>query len=195
MNKRKKNILYAIVTMVALGALGVDMLTRESAPSATDSEPQVTPVVSSIDPAGHASSAARSTSAECTGAVARQLAAAAKAHRVDVANVADAFAFGQMWQPDKPNFVQAVVPNGEPKPVPLPDLQLTGTMVSGGRRVAIINGHVLRVGDEIAGWQIKAVEPRAVVLRRQETETRLTLKEPALGDISGAIGQKRITVP
>jgi len=59
--------------------------------------------------------------------------------------------------------------------------QLESTLISSGRRVAIINGRAVRAGDAIAGARVLRVEPvaahlrhdgRRFTIRRQDTQVR-----------------------
>jgi len=61
------------------------------------------------------------------------------------------------------------------------DWQLESTLISSGRRVAIINGRAVRAGDAIAGARVLRVEPvaahlrhdgRRFTIRRQDTQVR-----------------------
>ncbi len=52
---------------------------------------------------------------------------------------------------------------------------LQATMVSAGRRVAIISGRVYRVGDRYRGALIKQIKPYEVVMNRQGKIVRLRM--------------------
>jgi len=51
-----------------------------------------------------------------------------------------------------------------PKPVPVPDFKLGGTIVSGGESIAIINDRFLRKGDTIASFKVVRIEKDKVQL-------------------------------
>jgi len=48
----------------------------------------------------------------------------------------------------------------------------------GGRRVAVIDGETVRVGDRVAGARVIAIEAAAVQLQRGGKQERLTLNAP-----------------
>jgi MSHA biogenesis protein MshK len=56
------------------------------------------------------------------------------------------------------------------------DWQLESTLISSGRRVAIINGRAVRAGDAIAGARVLRVEPGAAHLRHDGR--RFTIRRP-----------------
>lgn len=68
---------------------------------------------------------------------------------------------------------QAPVPRAEPEP----PLVVASILHSPQRRLAIVNGQIVREGDRIGGATVRAIEPRAVVLEtaggaRQTIELR-----------------------
>lgn len=52
-------------------------------------------------------------------------------------------------------------------PVPLPPLQLTGTIIGGKRPLAIINGRFLRQGESIEGFQVLSIARNQVIIARE----------------------------
>jgi hypothetical protein len=56
------------------------------------------------------------------------------------------------------------------------DWHLESTLISSGRRVAIINGRAVRAGDAIAGARLLRVEPGAAHLRHDGR--RFTIRRP-----------------
>jgi MSHA biogenesis protein MshK len=54
-------------------------------------------------------------------------------------------------------------------------LQLQSTLVSPGRRLAIINGRTYRVGDPVGSLVVKEIQPYEVVLTGSGKTTRLRL--------------------
>ena len=54
---------------------------------------------------------------------------------------------------------------------------LTAVVISPSRRIAVINGKLLREGDEIAGRRIDRIESRSVVLSRNDNSVEIFLKE------------------
>jgi len=52
----------------------------------------------------------------------------------------------------------------EPKPAPVPDFKLGGTIVSGKEPIAIINDRFLRTGDTIAAFKVVRIEKDKVQL-------------------------------
>ncbi len=68
---------------------------------------------------------------------------------------------------------------------------LTSTLVSPDRRVAVINGRTLAVGERIGGAEIIEILPDRVRIRRGKKESTLTLapvnvKEPVSADTQEA---------
>jgi hypothetical protein len=56
------------------------------------------------------------------------------------------------------------LPSGTAAAVPLPTLQLTGTIIGGKRPMAVINGRFLRKGDLIAGFEVVSIVNNQVTL-------------------------------
>jgi len=55
-------------------------------------------------------------------------------------------------------------------------LKLKGIMGSAGRRVAFIDGYVLRENDTVAGFTVVKINDRSVVLKKEETQVELSLE-------------------
>lgn len=69
--------------------------------------------------------------------------------------------------------------NKEPAPPPAPPRrELGGIMVSGRERLAIIDGTLVRSGDELDGDRIADINPDRVVLVRDGTRRTLRLADP-----------------
>ncbi len=68
-----------------------------------------------------------------------------------------------------PAAAPAVAPTGGP-------LVLTSTMVSAGRRVAIINDRPVQLGERIGPWRLVAIEPGQVRLEGAAGSRTLRLK-------------------
>ena len=62
----------------------------------------------------------------------------------------------------------------------LASLRLESTLVSGDRRLAIINGKILGIGDLIYGASIKIITPYLVILERQGRIVTLKLVKDKL---------------
>jgi MSHA biogenesis protein MshK len=60
-----------------------------------------------------------------------------------------------------------------------PRYVLTGVVVSGTRRIAIVNGRLLQVGDRVDGAEVVHIEPDAVHLRREGREILVALGNAA----------------
>lgn len=54
-------------------------------------------------------------------------------------------------------------------------LRLTAVVVREDARYAIINGRVMRVGDQIEGRRVQSIEPSGVILDEKGIEVRLSL--------------------
>ncbi|CAB1083177.1 hypothetical protein JY97_02815 [Alkalispirochaeta odontotermitis] len=68
---------------------------------------------------------------------------------------------------DRPAVVTSRSPKrkpAKPKPAPVPGFKLSGTIVSGGEPMAIINDRFLRTGDTIAAFKVVRIETGAVYL-------------------------------
>jgi len=46
------------------------------------------------------------------------------------------------------------------------DLYLTGVAIGGGKSYALINGYIFKMGDNVAGLEIKSISTKKVVLQR-----------------------------
>ncbi len=51
------------------------------------------------------------------------------------------------------------------RPQPVGDLRLQGTFSVGGRKSAMLSGHRVTIGDQVAGATVLAIEHRKVLLR------------------------------
>ena len=76
--------------------------------------------------------------------------------------------FNRTWR-----FTQAITVQ-KPRPKPLP-LQLTAVVVRPGKRYAVINGQIVRVGQSIAGRRVLAIEESEVRVDDNGVEVTLTL--------------------
>jgi len=61
---------------------------------------------------------------------------------------------------------------------PPPDLALQGTIVTSSKRLAIINGQFLRLGDTVGEFEIVGIEKNRVLLARDDRRWELKLGEP-----------------
>lgn len=85
----------------------------------------------------------------------------------------DAHAAAELPDPTRPVFSSKPrVKSGSP---PKPELVLQVTLVSPGRRIAIINGRSYVLGSSIRGAVITEIRPYEVTLRRNGREVRLRL--------------------
>lgn len=86
----------------------------------------------------------------------------------------------QQSAPPPPTALDPVTPPPTPPPAPVapepPKLTLQGITTDGMSPEAMINGFSVRVGEEIDGYQVVAIESRFVRLRFGERE--LTLRMP-----------------
>jgi MSHA biogenesis protein MshK len=64
---------------------------------------------------------------------------------------------------------------GDSAGTPAPGLVLQSTLLSHGRRIAMIDGKPMKVGDKIGGARIVAIDPSSVTLREGETTRVLEL--------------------
>jgi hypothetical protein len=71
--------------------------------------------------------------------------------------------------------------HGEPEP---PRIEVDLTLPGGERPVAIVDGRLRTVGDEIQGWRLVEVRPRAIVLE-SPAGTRLVAEMPRLLPVGG----------
>jgi len=56
-------------------------------------------------------------------------------------------------------------------------LALTAVLVSASRRIAVINGGIYRVGDRVNGEEIVAIEPGAVLIRRDGANVPVRIRK------------------
>lgn len=66
-------------------------------------------------------------------------------------------------------------------PVRVPDVPPTlhGTLVSAAAPMAILDGELLSIGQEYAGYRLVAVTEGAATLEKQGEEIRVTINDPA----------------
>jgi hypothetical protein len=62
-------------------------------------------------------------------------------------------------------------------PLPPAPPRLTGILIDGSARRAVLSGRVVAIGDEVGGFRVLAIEPGRVRLQRDETTYTLELKE------------------
>lgn len=63
--------------------------------------------------------------------------------------------------------------------VPPPSITVNGTLTSGKTPIAILNGQVRRIGEQISGWTLVAIDARSVQLR-SPTGSVMTANMPLL---------------
>ena len=86
--------------------------------------------------------------------------------------------------PPAPAFVAPPVAMIAPAPVMAPDLAVSGVIVGTDTRIAIVkrpsDAVFTRVtrGSQIDGWTVSEIEPRAVVLRRDDRSVTIGMPEP-----------------
>jgi len=79
--------------------------------------------------------------------------------------------------PGKRVLVQA--DTGKPVAAPAPKPKLTSILISQARRLAVINGQLLREGDAIAGMTLEQVAKHQVRLRTANGSKALVLQLPS----------------
>lgn len=57
-----------------------------------------------------------------------------------------------------------------------PGWDLSSVLISDDRRLAVINGQVLRPGEHVAGARVVRIEPDHVLIRHADGERRLSLR-------------------
>ncbi|GAB1259518.1 hypothetical protein [Aurantivibrio plasticivorans] len=60
-------------------------------------------------------------------------------------------------------------------------LQLNSILIADDRKVAVINGHVISVGESVAGIRVVSVEEQAVHVLHQGRKLRLSMGGSAVG--------------
>jgi hypothetical protein len=90
--------------------------------------------------------------------------------------------FSPTRRPPPPPATEAAPPSAPPPaPVPPPDIALLGVVLDGENARAIVRAGAaekpmrLRVGDEIEGWKITAIERRHLVLSRDDRSATVML--------------------
>ena len=87
--------------------------------------------------------------------------------------------------PSAPAFVAPPVAAIAPAPVMAPDLAVSGVIVGTHTRIAIVkrpsDAVFTRVtpGSQIDGWTVSDIQPRAIVLRRDDRSVTIGMPEPA----------------
>ncbi|PJC64273.1 MAG: hypothetical protein CO021_04520 [Deltaproteobacteria bacterium CG_4_9_14_0_2_um_filter_42_21] len=56
------------------------------------------------------------------------------------------------------------------------DLDLTGIVLNEAEQYALVNGHLLKVGDGIAGHKVESILPEKVILRRLDITFTLSIE-------------------
>jgi hypothetical protein len=82
--------------------------------------------------------------------------------------------FLPLMTPKRANVSKMLSMNKE-KQQPLPALRLKGTIVGGGRPIAIVNDTFLRTGDEIAGFKVIWIGTKAIVMEAGERKLALEM--------------------
>lgn len=64
-------------------------------------------------------------------------------------------------------------------------LRLTAVLVSSQRRIAVINGEFFRIGDEVSGHLITAIEPGKVYLKSDQRELVMQVNASTVAPVDG----------
>lgn len=91
--------------------------------------------------------------------------------------VAGAAAAGELADPTRPPDFDAAPPVVEPAPLDRSQWTLSLVKISAARRSAVINGRVVRVGEEVDGARVVGIDPRAVQLEKAGERFELRLAE------------------
>jgi hypothetical protein len=76
--------------------------------------------------------------------------------------------------PEAPIPLPPPIPGPQPLiPSPNPPHRLTGIVIGGGRRLALIDGRVVEVGDRVDTDTVRGIDPGAVVLSNEAGEERV----------------------
>ena len=65
-------------------------------------------------------------------------------------------------------------------------LKVSAIIHSEQRRVAVLNGKTYRLGDRIRGYEIVAIEPWAVTIKREQISRELRLNKPTKAEPENA---------
>ena len=180
MSKKTKHMIYAAILVVALGVLAIDQL-----------------LLSGGEESGTTSSAALDTPHKSPSAVAAgtpripvpspdmlnqllmsdRLQRYAEANGLNLDAVADAFKTPASWVVATAPTPSVGRPSANPTLPPAPS-ELSGIMISGRTRVALIDGQVVAVGTEINGYRLIAVSDKSATLAYGEHQVTLELDQP-----------------
>lgn len=180
--KQNKKIAYTLVLLLAGVALAVDrMIQPESAPADE-------PVARVADePTSVAGAAPSGPEVNVRALLAAELRAYAESRPILWDKVDDAFALHETLRP-KPEPTPDLEATGTGLSVPAHNLELSGTVVTGKARYAIINGRVVFVGRSIAGWRLASVEAQRAILEQDGRRVVLELPEPTINRVIGQSG-------
>lgn len=89
----------------------------------------------------------------------------------------------EMEDPTRPPTAKSKVYTA-PKKVKRPGWVLTSTLVSAGRRTAVINDRVVARGDRINGARVTSIQPSAVRLKKNGREIILTMLKKKIKKLS-----------
>lgn len=64
-----------------------------------------------------------------------------------------------------------------PRRAPEPKFELTATVVDGGEKIAILNDHVVAVGERVDGYELVDVDARSATLRKDGRSLVVRMKE------------------
>ncbi len=76
-------------------------------------------------------------------------------------------------------------PVSVPPPAPPPNLTVSGIIIGGGTGAAIVrrptDASAMRItlGSQVDGWTVAAIQPRSIVLRRDDRSVTLQLRAAA----------------
>ena len=63
-----------------------------------------------------------------------------------------------------------------PQPPPAPDCVFSGTLIEGTRKLALVDGLPVAVGDRLGIWQLVRIEPDYIILEAGNNSHRIQLK-------------------
>ncbi len=177
--KANKKIAYTAILVIAGAALVVDQIIGPGEAPAADDAP--TGVAANAEPTS--APIARSDS-DVRAHVAADLRAYAQRRPIIFDSVDDAFVLHASLQVKRAQPADASPDAVRVQDTP-PDLVLSGTVVGGQARYAIINGRVVFQDKTIAGWRLVTVEAHYAVLEKGGRRIELAIPKPKIPDLIG----------
>jgi hypothetical protein len=172
-----------VISLAALGLAVAAMLVDRLVVGPDAAAPKSAEATIASRPAAPAAPAAPATTVPASAPIrlADRLKVLAEAPNLDPLHARDAFVPPESWlaQPKTPETA-AAAPAADPAEKFIHEHKLTSVLTAGDGGIAMVNGKVLRVGQEVDGFKLVRLEPGCAVFRGgDDVDVKLkTLTEP-----------------